>query len=149
MSKSWSLDCGGLTVADQSAQWKRGLAVVCPEPLFFQPPLIRSRDSHLATREYFSVFLYCMSYLFCFLVIWYSWNIVSCLVITVYLCYYCWNVYYHCAFVLCFLHVLILSVYMLGYFHPAYIRHSNVSVPTGIGRYRMVSKLRLSHLQYN
>ena len=57
MSRSRSLDCDDLTVANQSAQWKRGLAVVCPEPLFFQPPW----DSHLSTHEYFSVFLYCIS----------------------------------------------------------------------------------------
>ena len=58
--RSKSLNHGVLVVADQSAQWKRGLAVVCPKPLFFQPLLIGLRDSHLTTREYFSVFLYCI-----------------------------------------------------------------------------------------
>jgi len=38
MSRSKSLDRGVLPVADQSAQWKRGLAVVCLKPLFFQLP---------------------------------------------------------------------------------------------------------------
>jgi len=51
-----------------------------------------------------------------FLMISYSWNIVSCSMITVYLCYYCWNVYYHCAFVLWCLLVLMLSVLCEGIF---------------------------------
>ena len=51
-----SLDRGGLTVVDQSAQQKRGLAVACPDPLCSGLPLIGSGDSHLATREYFPVF---------------------------------------------------------------------------------------------
>jgi len=38
MFKSKSLNCGGLTVTDQSALWKRGLVIVCPDPLFFHPP---------------------------------------------------------------------------------------------------------------
>jgi len=37
--------------------------------------------------------------------------------------------------VLWFLPVLMLSVYTWGYFWPAYIRRSNVSVPAGSGRY--------------
>jgi len=56
MSRSQSLDRGGLTVVDQSAQRKRGLAVTCPDPLPSSLPLIGSRDSHFATREYFPVF---------------------------------------------------------------------------------------------
>ena len=56
MSRSQSLDRGGLTVVDQSAQRKRGLTVACPDPLSYCLPLIDSRDSHLATREYFFVF---------------------------------------------------------------------------------------------
>ena len=40
------------------------------------------------------------------------------------------------AFVLWFFLVLMLSVYMWGYFQPAYIRRSNVSLPAGLGRYR-------------
>jgi len=33
-----NLDSGDLALTDQSAQRKCGWAVVCPEPLFFQPP---------------------------------------------------------------------------------------------------------------
>ena len=33
MSRSWSLDLGGVAVVDQSAQQKRGVAVSCPDPL--------------------------------------------------------------------------------------------------------------------
>jgi len=33
-------------------------------------------------------------------VILYSWFIISCSMITVYLYFYCWNIYYHCASVL-------------------------------------------------
>ena len=40
------------------------------------------------------------------------------------------------ASVLFYLHVLLLSVYTWGYFRPAYVRRSNVSVPSGSGRYR-------------
>jgi len=54
-----------------------------------------------------------------------------------------------CTFVLWFLPVLMLSVYMRGYFWPTYICYSNVSVYTGSGRYRVVSEPRLSHPQYN
>ena len=75
-------------------------------------------------------FMFCASW-------WSNIHIISCSVITVYLCYYCWNVYYHCASVLWFLHVLMLSVYMWGYFRPAYIRRSNVSVPARSGRYNL------------
>ena len=38
-------------------------------------------------------------------------------------------------FILWFLHVLMLSVYMWGYFRLVYIRRSNVSVPAGSRRY--------------
>ena len=38
------------------AQQKRGLAVAYPDPLSSSLPLIGSRDSHLATREYFPAF---------------------------------------------------------------------------------------------
>jgi len=99
----------------------------------------------VSTFPYFILYILFL----CFLVILYSWDIVSCYVITVYLCYYCWDVYYHCASVLWFFSVLMLSVYTWGYFQPAYIRRSNVSVPMGSGRYRVVSEPRLSHLQYN
>jgi len=44
------------------------------------------------------------------------------------------------ASVLWFLPVLMLRVYTWGYFWPAYIRCSNVSVPAGSERYRMVSE---------
>ena len=37
MSRSRSLDRGGLVVTDQSAQWKCRLVVVCVDLLFFQP----------------------------------------------------------------------------------------------------------------
>jgi len=37
-------------------------------------------------------------------------------------------------FELLLLPVLILSIYMWGYFRPAYIRRSNVSIPVGSGR---------------
>jgi len=47
----------------------------------------------------------------------------------------CWNVYYHCASVLWFLLVLMLTVYMWGYFCHVYIRRSNISVPEGSGCY--------------
>ena len=46
------------------------------------------------------------------------------------------------ASVLWFLPVLMLSVYTWGYFWPAYIRHSNVSVPAGSGRYSSDTSLR-------
>ena len=39
------------------------------------------------------------------------------------------------ASVLWFLPILMLSAYMWGYFLPTCIRRSNVSVPTGLGRY--------------
>ena len=42
--------------ADQSAQRKCGLAIACPDPPSSSLPLIGSRNSHLATREYFPVF---------------------------------------------------------------------------------------------
>ena len=117
-------------------------------PSFFQHPYDRLARFSSCYSWVLSRISYC-TLLLRLLVILYSWFIVSCSMITVYLCYYYWNVYYHCVFVLWFFPVLMLSVYTWGYFHPAYIRYSNVSVPTGIGRYRMVSKLRLSHLQYN
>jgi len=56
ISRSWSLDRGGLVVVDQSAQQKRGLAVVCPDLLSSNLPLIGLWDSHLANREYFLAF---------------------------------------------------------------------------------------------
>jgi len=55
MSRSWSLD-HSLAVPDQSAQRERGLAVTYLDPPSSSLPLIGSRDSHLATREYFPVF---------------------------------------------------------------------------------------------
>jgi len=117
------------------AQRERGLAAACPDPLPSRLFSIGSRDSHLATREYFPVF-HIVHPAFMLLSDIYSSDIISCLVITVYWCYYCWIVYYHYASVLWFLHVLMLSVYTLGYFWPTYIRRSNVSVPSGLGRYR-------------
>jgi len=95
---------------------------------FLSASLIGSRDSYLTTCKYFSIFLYYILYFYA------SCHIVSCPVITVYLCYYCWNVYYHCAYVLWFLSVLMLGVYMWGCFRPAYICRSNVSVPARLGR---------------
>jgi len=50
------MDRGGLAVVDQSAQQKRGLAVTYLDPLSSSLPMIGSRDSHLATREYFPIF---------------------------------------------------------------------------------------------
>ena len=41
--------------------------------------------------------------------------------------------------VLWFLLILMLSVYMWGYFRPAYIRRSNVSVLVGSGRYSFIT----------
>jgi len=38
--------------------------------------------------------------------------------------------------VLWFLPILMLSVYTWRHFRPAYIRHSNVSVPAGSGCYK-------------
>jgi len=55
MSRSWSLDHDALAVADKSAQRMRGLAVACPDPLSSSLLMIGSRDSHLATREYFPI----------------------------------------------------------------------------------------------
>jgi len=122
------------SVVDQSAQWKHGLAIIYSKPLFFQPPLISSQDSHLSTREYFSAFLYCIS---CFALsgdlIFLEYCIMLC--DNCVLVLFCWNVYYHCAFVLWFFYVLMLSVYMWGYFRPEYIRRSNVSLHVGSGHY--------------
>jgi len=69
MARSRSLNRGDLVVAGQSAQRKRELAVVCLEPLFFHLFLTGSWDSYHTTREYFSVFLYCIS---CFCRSWWS-----------------------------------------------------------------------------
>jgi len=92
------------------------------EPSFFQPPL----DRLVRFSSFYSWVLSPSSILYIlllrFLVILYSWDIISCFVITMYLYYYCWNVYYHCAFVLWFLPVLMLSVYTWGYFWPAYMK---------------------------
>ena len=136
MCRSRSLDRGGPFVADQSAQWKRGLTVIYPDPLFFQPPLIGSWDSHLATSKYFPVF-YIAYHAFAFLgdLIFLRYCIMP--YDTMYLCYYCWNVYYHRAFALWFFPVLMLSIYLWGYFRPAYIRHSNVSILVRLRRYNM------------
>jgi len=113
------------------AQRKRGLVVACPDPLSSSLLMIGSRDSHLTTREYFPVFhiVHPAFALHCDLIF------LRYYIITVYLCYYCWNVYYHCASALWFLPVLMLSVYIWGYFRSAYLRRSNVSVPVGSGRY--------------
>ena len=46
------------------------------------------------------------------------------------------------ASVLFYLHVLLLSVYAYGYFRPAYVRRSNVSVPSGSGRYNFAMLIR-------
>jgi len=51
----------------------------------------------------------------------------------------------HWSSVLWFFPVLMLSVYMWRYFRPAYVRHSNVSVPMGSGRYKIVSEPKFSH----
>jgi len=114
----------------------------------FQPPW-SAREIRILLLV--STFLYFILYilLLCFLVIIYSRDIISCFVITVYWYYYWWIVCYHCASLLWFLPVLMLSVYTCGFFQPAYIHHSNVSVPAGSGRYRVVSEPRLSHPRYN
>ena len=139
MSRSWSLD-HGLVVLDQSSV--AGAWFVVPIWTLFLPV-----SSWLAREIFilplvstFQYFILCIL-LLCLLVIIYSSDIISCIVITVYWCYYCWIVYYHYASVLWFLPVLMLSVYTLGYFRPSYIRRSNVSVPSGSGRYRVVSEL--------
>ena len=49
------------------------------------------------------------------------------------------------ASVLWFLPVLMLSVYTWGYFWPAYIRRSNVFVPTGSGRYKGATQTNYFH----
>ena len=49
--------------------------------------------------------------------------------------------------VLWFLPVLMLSIYTWGYFWPMYIRHSNVSVTAGLGRYRNAT--RPHEIQYS
>ena len=120
------------------AQREHGLAVAHPDSPFSSLSLIGSLYSHVATREYFPDFIVYIL-LLCFLVIIYSWDIISWLVITVYWCSYCWIVYYHCASVLWFLPILMLSVYTWGYLRPAYICHSNVSVPFGSGRYSITT----------
>ena len=133
ISRSWSLDRGGLAVVDQSAQQKRGLTVACPDPPS-SLPLIGSRDSHLATREYFPVFhivhpafMLLSDHIFLRYYIMPCDNCVLVLLLLI--------IFYHCASVLWFLPVLMLSVYTWGYFRPAYIRRSNVSVPAWSGRY--------------
>jgi len=67
----------------------------------------------------------------------------------VYMYYYYWNVYYHCAFIFWFLPVLILSVYMWEYFHLAYIHHSNISIPAGSGHYIFIRILLALVQQYD
>jgi len=128
------------------AQRERGLAVVC-RTLFLPASSWSAREIFILPLV--STFLYFISYilLLCFLVIIYSWDIISCLVITVYWCYYCWIVCYNCASVFWFLPVLILSVYTWGYFWPEYIRRNNVSVPAGSGRYN--NNLDLNSLDLN
>ena len=55
MSRSWRLD-RGLDVPDQSGAADAWISSCLSGPSFFQPPMIGSRDSHLATLEYFPVF---------------------------------------------------------------------------------------------
>ena len=69
--------------------------------------------------------------------------------ITIYLYYYCWNVYYHCASVLWFLPILMLRAYMWWYFHPAYICINNVFVPVGSGHYKASPAISLLSRLYN
>ena len=121
-----------------AAQRERGLAVAYLDPPSSSLSLICSRDSYLATREYFLVFhivhptfvllsdhiflrYYIMPCDNCVLVL----LLLDCILP---LCFRLW-----------FLPVLILSVYTWGYFRPAYIRRSGVPVPAGAGRYRMSS----------
>jgi len=63
--RAWSI--ADPSVPIRVAQQKCGLAVIRLKPLFFQPPLIGSRDSHFTTREYFPVLLYSVS---CFYASW-------------------------------------------------------------------------------
>ena len=55
MSRSWSLHFSP-AVPDQSNAARAWLAVAYLDPPSSRLPLIGSRDSHLATREYFPVF---------------------------------------------------------------------------------------------
>jgi len=101
MSISYSLDRGVLTIADQSAQRKRGLAVAWPDPLSFSLPLISSRDYHLTTREYFPVF-YIVHFAFAllgeFIFLRYCITLCDNCVLVLLLLEY---IYYHCASVKC------------------------------------------------
>jgi len=56
MSRSWSLNRGGFAVADQSGATEVWIVVAYLDPPSSSLSLIGSRDSHLATREYFPVF---------------------------------------------------------------------------------------------
>ena len=136
MSRSWSLG-RSLVVPDQSAQRERGLAVAYLDPPSSSLSLIGSRDSHLATREYFPVFhIVHPAFVLLSDLLFFRYYIMpydNCVLVLLLL-----DCNYHCAYVLWFLPVLMLSVYTLGYFWPAYIRRSNVSVPSGSGRYRVV-----------
>jgi len=76
MSRSRSLDRGGLTIADQSAHRKRKLAVVYREPLFFHPLDWLVRFSYCSSWVFFNLFILHIL-LLRYLMISYSWNIVS------------------------------------------------------------------------
>ena len=115
MSRSRSMDCVDLTIADQRAQQRGGLAdatVALSSQLLswlvLETPL-DARD-HLSAFDYVYPFVY-RTFVF-------SGDVISCnIVICITLCdnhvlvLFCWNVYYHCTSALWFLHVLILSVY--------------------------------------
>jgi len=56
MSRSWSLERGGLAVPIQSGIAEAWISGCLSGPSFSSLSLIGSRDSHLAIREYFLVF---------------------------------------------------------------------------------------------
>ena len=68
MSRSRSLNRSDLHSWSECAVEAQISGCLCIAP-FLPAPLISSRDAHLATREYFSVFLYCIS---CFCASWWS-----------------------------------------------------------------------------
>jgi len=148
MSRSWSPDLSGLAVADQSAQrilswWSersRNLDITVA---------LSPSSSHdwlsgpLLLLVSISQFLLCISlHVLYFCIFWWC-NILVILYHSLcdnhVLVLFYWNVYYRCASALWFWPVLILSVYTWGYLRPAYIRRSDVSVPTGSGRHNWES----------
>ena len=152
MSRSWSLDLGDPVVADQSAQRILPWQLECSRSLNYhrssssQFPSCLALEALLLYREHLSAFILYISSCIALL---YFFGDVILLYYCITLCdnhellLFCWNIYYHCASALWFLPVLILNVYTWGYFRPAYIRRSGVSVPVGPGRHRLVLEPRL------